>query len=72
MNRINNEVVKEIKNKAKKYDKDKCYLFISDIGWENWMLDFCDSEEDELTEKEINKIDLFLTDLFKEVHKEDN
>jgi hypothetical protein len=48
------------------YSQDEFDLFKAEYGWEDWMNDYTDAEEDkELSETEIREIDAILEEGFK-------
>ncbi|MFA6897232.1 MAG: hypothetical protein WCQ96_03030 [Patescibacteria group bacterium] len=59
---------------ARKYGDDELGLFIAETGWEDWMLEFCESEssqEDggELSERDCSRINEFLKEVFEKSRK---
>ena len=66
---INEEVKNHLITEAKKYDAEDYNLFESELGWEDWMNDFTESEDgEEASESEINNINNELKKIFKEAH----
>lgn len=60
---------------AKSYDATEYSLFEAEMGWEDWMEEFCAEEERvdgaELSETSSKKINTFLRECFEEAHQDE-
>lgn len=70
------ELQNSITERAKSYTKNEYKLFEAEMGWEEWMEEFCTDEECEdgafLSEKSTNRINKFLQECFDEAHPEED
>ena len=64
---VSNEVKEHLIKKAKDYDF--CKEFADEVGWEDWMNELTESEDD-LSERENDLINSILEEAFNEAHKE--
>lgn len=54
---------------AKNYSYEELELFKAELGWEDWMNDFCDcADDDEPTPNELKNIDITLKEVFDLAH----
>lgn len=54
---------------AKNYNYEELELFKAELGWEDWMNDFCDcAEAEEPTPNELKNIDITLKEVFDLAH----
>lgn len=63
---LEDDVREELISKARDYEKDDLKVFIDEIGWEDWMNDFCSSEDEfaEPLENELENINRTLREVF--------
>jgi len=63
---------KELVLAARIYDEEEFELFKDELGWEDWMESWTDSEDGEVTtESENEKIDKYLAEVFEMAHDTD-
>jgi len=73
---MNKKIKKEIVNQAKKYSDEEYNIFEAEMGWEDWMFEFCedfeteDGEDEMISEQDSARINSFLQECWDEVHEE--
>lgn len=66
MYRLNEETKLKLIREAKNYESDQLELFKAELGWQDWMNVFTESEEGgEITESEAKEIDEVLDEVFR-------
>lgn len=65
---LNEEVKNRLVEVAKNYNDDEYDRFNDEVGYEDWMDDFVENPDEELTEREVEKIDRILKQVWDLAH----
>lgn len=66
---MNDKERNQIKAIAKAYSDAEYDQYLSDIGWQDWMQEYCKSDS-ELIESEVYTINSILENIWNQVHDE--
>lgn len=68
INLLSEEVKARLIESAKNYSDDEYEIFNAELGYEDWMDDFVENPDEELTEREVEKIDRILKQVWDLAH----
>ena len=62
-------IIEHLENEAKRYNDEEYARYEAEIGWEDWMDDFADTDNDDvLTESDCAKVNAILKEAWDNVH----
>lgn len=65
---MKDKIREELKKRASLYTTNELGRFIAEVGWQDWMEEYIANEEP--TDREVEKINELLTEIFWEVNED--
>ena len=65
---MKDKIREELKKRASLYTTNELGRFIAEVGWQDWMEEYSANEEP--TDREVEKINELLTEIFWEVNED--